>query len=72
MITNTKIHIDARKVQNEDGTFSVKLFRSSTLYSNEQVINTTPEKLFGEKKFATEQEADEEVQKMSNHFASTL
>lgn len=66
MLTQIKIHINIEKVKNDDCTYSVKIYRSSTSFSNNIPVNTTPPTEYGQRRFKSE--ADSEIEKLNERF----
>lgn len=69
---STSVNISVSVEANEDGSFTVKLFRSSTTYKNGEPIGATQPTEFGRKNFPTLAQATADAQRVANHFGAQI
>lgn len=68
---NQSVQINVVVEKNEDGTYTVRLLRSSTIFVNGIPQNTSQPSEFGRRKFITEKEAVADADRVAKHFGAT-
>lgn len=65
------VKIDVVVEENKDGTYSVRLLRSSTVFIDGVPGNTTQPTEFGKKNFEKESDAVADAARVAKHFGTT-
>ena len=68
---NQSVQIDVVVEKNEDGSYSVRLLRSSTVFVDGVPAKTTQPTEFGKRTFEKESDAVTEAARVAKHFGAT-